>query len=423
MNVHQPPLSFLHCADLHLDSPLETVRAADEQIGCTLRDATFRALDNAVEVAVREQVDLMIVAGDVYDSADRSLRAQLRFRDALARAADAGIPCCVAHGNHDPLSGWEVSLTMPDGSHRFGGDDVQRVVIQRDGQAVAHVYGISYPEREVDENLAMRFQRADDAPFCIGVLHCNVGGDPNHDDYAPCSLEDLAGSGMDYWALGHVHARNVLRESGPAVVYPGNTQGRSVRELGPRGCYLVRVDESRRVDLTFVATDVVRWFEKTVDITDLASFDQLLEALGTLRDDVRSHAEGRAAVVRLHLAGRGCLHADLRREDTQSDLIAQLREGEPDRGDFVWIESLKVATRGAIDVGQRRRVEDFVGDFLRAAHSLRTHEDAASAIRSLLAARPEHKPIARDIEQLSEAELSAVLDAAEAMGLDYLLDD
>ena len=414
---------FLHCADLHLDSPFEGIQADDPEIAAVLRDATFKAFERVVDVGRERHVDFLIVSGDVYDGADRSLRAQLKFRDALHRAAEAGIECFVAHGNHDPLDGWEADLKMPERVHRFGGDDVEMIPIVRDGEEVVHVYGISYLVREVRQNLASRFRREEDTPFAIGVLHCNVGGDTNHDNYAPCLMDDLTAAGMDYWALGHIHTANVLKENRPCIVYPGNTQGRSVRETGARGCCLVEVDEAGQIRHEFIETDAVRWFEETVDIAELETLDDLLNELDDTRESVRSRADKRAAVLRLRVTGRGKLHAHLQRPDTDRDLLGRLRDGEPGRSDFVWVESIRLATLPEIDIEQRRSVEDFVGDFLRAAENLRNRADKASAIRELLTNRPEHATIAAELERLSESELLAILQDAEAMGLDHLLSD
>lgn len=415
------PFTFVHCSDLHLDSPFEGVHALEPSIAAVLRDATFTAFNNVVDLAIHEQADFLIIAGDVYDGADRSLRAQLRFRDGLCRAVENGIQCFVAHGNHDPLSGWEAGLIMPEGVYRFGGERVERVVAKRGGEDLAHICGISYPVREVRENLVPRFQREPDAPFAIGVLHCNVGGDPNHDNYAPCTVDELMVCGMDYWALGHIHARKVLREREPCIVYSGNTQGRTVKELGARGCYLVRVDATGHIALDFVATDVVRWFTEEVEITDLNTMDDLLDALYRVREGVRARVEGRAAVLRLRLVGRGDLHGKLKRVEPDRDLALPLREGEIERSDFVWAESVQVMTRPTIDIAQRRGVEDFVGDFLRAAERLRTQPNVGEAIRELLTNRPEHRIIAEQLEHLLETDLLFILNGAEAWGLDQLL--
>ncbi len=413
--------SFIHCADLHLDSPFEGFQAVAPEIARVLWDATFQAYNRVIELAVAHRVDFIIVAGDVYDGADRSLRAQLRFRDGLLRAREAGIRVLVAHGNHDPLSGWEAGLTLPDNVHRFGGGQVDCVSFQRGGEVLARIYGISYPVREVAENLTPRFPRPDPGPFAIGVLHCNVGADPAYDNYAPCTLADLTAAGMDYWALGHVHSRRVVREERPWVVYPGNTQGRSVREGGARGCYEVRVDAAGRAHLEFWPTDAVRWFQEEVAIGGLDTLDGLIEELARRKEEVRGQAEGRGAVWRLTLTGRGELHGELRRRNLEQDLAASLREHEGEREDFVWVESLSDSSRPALDVEERSRVPDFVGDFLRAAKGLRQAEDPGEAVRQILAARKEYRSAAVELERWSDDELLRLVEDAETLGLDLLL--
>lgn len=416
------PFSFVHCADLHLDSPFEGMHAAAPEIAAILREATFLALDQIIDLAQRELADFIIIAGDVHDGENRSLRAQLRFRDALRKAAAAGIQCFIAHGNHDPLSGWEAHLTMPDQARRFGGHSVECFAARRGQTILAHIYGISFPVKEVKSNLTSGFKRDPEAPFAIGVLHCNVGGDPDYDNYAPCTLEDLAGAGLDYWALGHIHAQKILRAQDPCIAYPGNPQGRNWREMGPRGCYLVQVDTAGLIAPTFVATDVVRWFKHDLDIGELSTWDDLVEALYRGREEVRVAADGRAAILRLSLTGRGDLHRELaKRIDVERDLTEPLREGEPDRPDFVWVESVENRTRPPLDLAQRRLVQDFVGDFLNAAQNHRDQENPGANLREVLKLRPEHRVIAGALEHLSDAELLSILDAAEILGVDLLL--
>ncbi len=415
------PFTFVHTADLHLDSPFEGIHAVEPRIAAALRQATFKAFDHVIELAVRERADFLIVSGDVYDGADRSLLAQLRFRDGLKRAVDRGVKCFVAHGNHDPLSGWEARLSLPDEVHRFAGQEVEEVVVRRDGRPLARLHGISYPVSQVRQNLASGYRRGDPIPFAIGVLHCNLGGNPAHDNYAPCTVEDLMAAGLDYWALGHFHARQIVREQSPAIIYPGNTQGRSVRELGPRGCYLVRVDETGGVYPEFVATDAVRWFHQEIDLSPLGALEELLDRLHQTREEARAEAEGRGAVLRLSLTGRGELHRELKRPDAESDLALKLREGEADRADFVWTETVENRSRPPLDLEQRRQVQDFVGDFLNAAQEIRSAEDPGSLLRQLLAARPEHRVIAQELAGLEDETLLAILSEAETLGLDLLL--
>ena len=165
-----------------------------------------------------------MVAGDVYDSADRSLRAQLKFIQGLKRLDEAGIRSFVCHGNHDPLDGWQARLEYPPTCTRFG-PEFQAVPVFEDDPKRAVVHGISYPKRDVYENLVSRLTDVDSNTFSIGLMHANVGNRPGHDPYAPCSLDDLVRPEIDYWALGHVHTREVISAKSPTIVYPRKFPG------------------------------------------------------------------------------------------------------------------------------------------------------------------------------------------------------
>src|SRR5690606_10264272 len=124
--------------------------------------------------------------------------------------ADHGIRTFIAAGNHDPVEeGWSAIDEWPELVTIFPVDATGSVTVVRDGVALATVHGTSYGRRAVTENLAARFVRTEAPGTQIGVLHANVGGQPDHDPYSPCSLDDLTAIGLDYWALGHVHARQV----------------------------------------------------------------------------------------------------------------------------------------------------------------------------------------------------------------------
>lgn len=412
------PFSFLHCADLHLDSPFRGLGETAPKIAAALERASFAALDRIVGLALEHAVDFVVIAGDVYDGADRSLRAQLRFRDALARLAEAGIESFIAHGNHDPLSSWHQDLELPVGAHRFAGAPLEHFVVRRRGAVVAQLHGFSYPRREVRESLVPYFPRRPGPPFAIGVLHANVGGQSGHDDYAPCSLGDLLATELDYWALGHVHRRQILYEGGPWVVYPGFTQGRSARELGPGGCYRVEVDATGQARPTFEPTDAVRWERAEVEAAPGDTLETLVDRLLAEREARRDG--DKPSILRLRITGRTDLDGRLRRPELQRELLEALRDGEEERPDFVWLEALEIATGLTLDLVARRRQEDFAGEVLRRIEDLREHPEAATEIRRRLDSHPEARLIQDHLDALSETELRALLDDVEAASADRL---
>ena len=379
-----PRLRFVHAADLHLDSPFRGIRSeAPDHVAGALTRATFEAYGNIIDLCIRERVDALLVAGDIYDGADRSLRAQLGFVDGLNRLDAAGIRSFICHGNHDPLDGWEAELALPPGCVRFGGE-VSGEAVFADEPERAAVHGISYPRREVREDLSPLFRRELEAGFNVGLLHANVGGHPEHDSYAPCTVADLADTGLDYWALGHVHTRQVLRPERPTVVYPGNPQGRHPRETGERGVYLVEVDDSGRVSLDFRPTDVVRWDALSVGIGGLDTHQELLDAVDHAIASEAEGAGGRPVVFRLSLAGRGPLHGWLRNAENVNDMREGLNAQYSNTSPWLWCERIVVNTSAGVDREQVAQREDFTGDLVRLSTQLRDDSEALNELRALL---------------------------------------
>jgi len=427
---------FVHTGDLHLDSPFVGLTSeAPPGVVQTLREATIRAWDNVVDLALAEQVDFFLVAGDAFEHANRTLRGQLAFRDGLARLADAHISSFVVTGNHDPLDGWEPSVAWPELAHRFPAHDVTARQVLRDGEEIARVYGVSYHRRDVTTNLARRYRREADAPFAVGLLHANVGGLEGAANYAPCSIGDLQASGMDYWALGHIHRHQVVSAQRPAAVYCGNPQGRDPGEADPRGCYLVTVDDAGRITPEFRPVDVVRWQLLDVPIGDLETEEELVDAVTTAVDEARAAAE-RSIVARVRLTGRGPLHTSLAKPGLREDV----RTGAQDRlglsDPFGWIESVRDRTRPAVDLETRRQADDFVGDLLRRLDATRR---VLAGDEPLDGGTVDGVPIAADVERVVDdlyanqrarrplqgarpepARLASILDEVEAILVDRL---
>ncbi len=430
------PFRFIHAGDLHLDSPVEGLSSeAPPEVLALLRGATTEAWRTIVRSAIAERVDFVVVAGDVFEVSSPSLLAQTRFRDGLAELAAAGIQSFVVHGNHDPLDGrsWAPSLHFPDAVHRFGAGAVEAVAVLRGGREIARVHGRSYPRAAVTENYAAGFRAEAGAPFSIGLLHTNVGDRPGHANYAPCSMDDLRASGMDYWALGHIHQPGKVLDDPPAY-YSGIPQGRDPGELGARGCWLVEVDAAGRATPRFLAADVVRWQPVELSIADLADDEGLRRACVTSVADALESADGRSLIVRLRLTGRGPLHATLARPGYLDDLRLMLNEGAGTTPPFAWVESIADATRPDVDATARREAPDFVGDFLRTVAAARRsgtttdpeeHERWLGELRSALAPVFDDSPRGR--RHLAEARpddaavLGDLLDEAETLGLDLLL--
>ncbi|MCU1489973.1 MAG: phosphoesterase, partial [Acidimicrobiaceae bacterium] len=329
-----PSFSFVHAADLHLDTPFKGIGEVAPDVARSLREASLDAFDAIVELVLERGAAFLLVAGDVYDGAERGLRAQLRFRDGLERLSDAGVASFVVHGNHDPVaSGWSAIERWPDLVTIFGTGSPEAVPVRRDGELLATVQGVSYAQRATTENLALRLRRPEGPGLHVGLLHCNVeGAATGYADYSPCTLDDLRRTRLDYLALGHVHQRRVLAggpgTGDPWVVYPGNSQARSPRasELEPKGAVIGHVVNGEVTEVEFVACDSVRFGLVEVDVSSAADLAVVEERLAEAARSRFEDADGRSLVLRGRLVGRGALHQELGRPGVLSDLLSSLRE-------------------------------------------------------------------------------------------------
>jgi DNA repair exonuclease SbcCD nuclease subunit len=360
------PFSFLHAADLHLDTPFANVGGFPDAVGEALREASLEAWANLVEEASRRRVAFVLLAGDLYDGAQRGIRAQRAFLQGVTRLAEEGIRTFVVAGNHDPVvEGWSAIRDLPELVTSFPAHQVESVEFEAGGEQVM-VHGISYATAATTENLALRFPAADRPGFHVGLLHANVGGaTTGHQDYSPCSVEDLRAPGYQYWALGHVHGRRVLSEE-PWIVYPGNLQGRSTKptEQGAKGAVVVSVHHGVASAPEPVALDRIRFQDLAVSIDRYRDVAALMDQLERLADPA-AH-QGRSLVVRATIEGSGHLHAELAPAARQAEVLEELRRRGTEGTPFVWWHSLTWRTRPVDSVVDlRRRGDDFAADLER----------------------------------------------------------
>jgi exonuclease SbcD len=402
-------IRFIHAADLHLDSPFRGLANTAPKLRDELQAATLGAFERIIDHTIQSKADFLVIAGDIYDSKDRSLRALVAFRRQMERLAERDISVYIVHGNHDPLNGWGSEFQLPPNVTTFSGKPATEPVIRR-GKEIARVTGVSYARERVTENLAMTMQPDSDSPYSVGLLHANVAGQTGHADYAPVTLDELTSSGFDYWALGHVHTRSVLASEPATVVYPGNPQGRNPREPGARGCLQVDVDRNGDAHMSFVETNLARWTHLDIPIQAHTRMDTLV---GAILDEGRAAAAsfGGPVVARCTLRGHGALHADLQRDGMAEELREQLESVLP-------VESLRIATGQALDFAALTRTETLVADFLKLADRALEDPELRKKLTDSL------EPLFRRREMLppDDAKLREWIERATAMGVDLLME-
>lgn len=353
-------MRFLHAADLHIDSPLRGLNRFEGAPVARLRSATRQALTRLVDLAIDEQVDFLLIAGDLYDRDWQDFHTGLFVREQMVRLGRSGVKVFIVQGNHDAQGVISRQLPWPDNVKVFSSRSAETVKL--DELRVA-IHGHSFPDREVPEDLVPGYPMAVPGYVNIGLLHTSLTGAEGHDTYAPTSLDTLRSKGYDYWALGHVHARQVVCDE-PRVVYPGNLQGRHARETGPKGCELVSV-AGCKLDATFVPLDVVRWHQVDVVLNPSHSLDALPRVVGeALQAAVASAGGERLHAVRVCLTGETPLHTHEARQP--GTLAAAVQAAAQDLSDAdVWVEKVQLALRSPVDRAQLAQRTDALGELVR----------------------------------------------------------
>ena len=333
---------FIHCADLHLDSPLLGLAARDDAPQEEIRGATRRALENLVNLAISERVSFVVIAGDVYDGDWDDYNTGLFFHRNMVKLGGHGIPVFLIRGNHDAASQISRRLTYPANVTEFSTDVPQTVRLEVDGVPVA-IHGQGFAQRAVTDNLALAYPDPIPGALNVGLLHTCAEGSEGHEPYAPCRISELVDKGYEYWALGHIHKRQILHEH-PYVVFPGNIQGRHIREEGDKGCTLVMVEDlSSPLRIEHKSLDVLRWFTCEVDLSSAATMEDFFASVKSAIEALADAHRRRRLALRIVLRGATPLHGQLL-EDAErfsSEIEGAAYEAA---GDGVWIEKVKFRT-------------------------------------------------------------------------------
>ncbi len=348
--------TFLHAADLHLDSPLrglESDAPADR-----IRGAVRQALVNLVRLAKDEQVSFVLLAGDLYDGDWKDWRTGHFLVSQLAELKRAGIPIVAISGNHDAESVLTQKLPFPGAMlpSRHPGTEIPIPGVA--------VHGQSFATRAVRDPLALSYPKPLDDHFNIGLLHTACGS-TEHDNYAPCTEAELRAKGYDYWALGHVHQRAELSRD-PWIVFPGNLQGRHIREEGSKGASLVRVENGRVASVTHHALDVLRWRRLVVDVTGAADLPAVLDRVAPPLDTAVMEAEGRLLIARLVLEGACPAHGELAANAQRTLATLRGAASEVASPDLLWIEDVRVRSSPAQDATGLRPQPGVIGTLVAA---------------------------------------------------------
>lgn len=416
---------FLHAADIHLDSPLKGLERYEGAPADQIRGATRRALENLVELAIEREVDFVLIAGDLYDGDWKDHNTGLFFVRQMSRLREADIPVVLISGNHDAANKMTRSLRLPENVELLSHRRPETAGAKKLHELGVAVHGRSFARAAEYDNLASDYPQRRGGMFNIGLLHTSLNGAEGHEPYAPCSVEQLKQKQYDYWALGHVHTRQVMCED-PPIVFCGNPQGRHIRETGPKGCYLVTVDGAGHADLEFTPLDVFRWEVCQVAAGTARRPGDVLELFSEELSKLFEQHAGMPLSVRVELTGRTEVHEELLAEP--ATWTQQVRATAIDvSGGRVWVEKVKLRTAPPRDLDDSAWKDGPKGELIRYVSQLQQNDDQLLELSEELAdlrrKLPEELLRGEDALPLDDPrQLRLVLDEVRSLLLTRLVD-
>lgn len=388
---------FIHCSDLHLGSRFKEISNSDPELGKMLTESTFASFEKMIDTALNENVDLMVISGDVFDEENETPATRYRFSKEIERLK---APCFISLGNHDFKRSWETSIPLPSNAHVFP-NEPETIVLDINNSKV-EIVGRSFSSRHTSENLAASLRGSTDA-FSIGVVHCSLDSSSDDDNYAPCKRSDLLGKGVDYWALGHIHKREIVYEH-PHIVYPGNIQGRNQKESGEKGAFIVTVRSGTVSECRFVSTQKIIWQNISVDITD--------KDYNTLVDEIVTRSK-RDSILSIEITGRGLLDPAIRLHVDEFTTFVSRTSG-------CIVSSVDVRTSPEMDLSSLEENSLFskIVDSSSEFYSLSKEE-----IIDVICSTKLSSDIRHVFENMSEEEIRSLVHDAQMLILDMLSED
>ncbi|EJT3512224.1 exonuclease SbcCD subunit D [Listeria monocytogenes] len=397
-------IQFLHMADLHLDSPFIGLSTLPQPLFSAIQESTFQSLERITTVAIKEAVDFVLIAGDIYDSEDQSVRAQARFSKEMKRLEVANIPVFMIHGNHDFIEKHKEKLTLPSNVHVFS--EQVEVMSHKTATGVSvNIYGFSYNERHIRSSRVDKYKIQGNADFHITLLHgSEVSSSEEHDVYAPFRVQEISKKGFDYWALGHIHKRQLLAES-PSIYYPGNIQGRNRKESGEKGASIITLSEASTT-IDFIGTSPIIWEEAVITLPENSEINAFYRETTKLLESYqgRSHSYFLHIIVKME---------NKQKIDTNDWLQMLQEEVEITDNTFVWVHKLTTEITNQSN-SQTWYESHLAGEEIK--HSFETLQDESAFYQAVEALYLE-SGVSRYLDDLSEIDRERLLhDALMELG-------
>ena len=350
----QPPFRFVHASDFHLERPLYGVAEAPSHLRELFVDAPYRAAQRVFDLVVSEQVEFLVLSGDILHCDGTGPRGPAFLLEQFGRLKDHGIPVYWAGGHVDPPGLWPDTLDLPDNVRVFARERPDELFHLRDGAPLARLVGASGGPR-------CRVRATDFLPGAGGLFSIAVA-------YGLIDERAWPEQGIDYWALGGIHRCGTSQSGTYLAHYPGTPQGRQPEETGAHGATLVQVDIDGRAKTKLLACDCVRWHREHLEVDATTSRTDLDRQFAERIAALQATAPGIDLLCSWTIDGSGPLVHQLRHGHLATELLASLRNQYGAGRPALW--SISLAAEPLSPPSEFFTQDTILGDLLREVRRL-----------------------------------------------------
>ncbi len=370
-------VKFIHTADNHLGAPFVGLGTKNKAIAEKAIQASYQAFETVVTTAINENVDFVVISGDLYDSSHQHIKELVFVNQQLKRLEEVEIAVYLSQGNHDFEQSFQLQL--PSNVYLYDKKVESIDHITKSGEVVT-ISGFSYPTRWVSQPMVEEFpKRNPKADYHIGMYHGYCEGvSTNTGHYAPFNIRDMQTKNYDYWALGHIHKRQILNQH-PPIVYPGNTQGFKRSELGTKGAYLVTLSHETLPKLEFFKTSTIEWMDVTISLEEQVTLDDVINTIkNKLKEALETTTE--LQLISLNIVDYDSVEKNIITSMKESDFIEMISQklSDIDKQHEIYKVCLLPLTEKKIwpqQIGLEQRFDESIDYFTVKEHYQRALDD------------------------------------------------
>ena len=340
---------FIHSSDLHLDRPPHGLADIADSLREHFIECPYAAAEQVFELAISEEVDALVLSGNVVDLGLAGPRAIVFLLEQFRRLEKKKITVYWAGGKTDPPGAWPPSAPLPENVHTFPVGRVESFTLTRSEQPIAKFIGTSVSHHETFA--VERLRRDSEGLPTVGLL-CG--------EFTQDSIES---SRVDYLALGGHSTKKTFTTGSQTAHYSGAPQGRSPHDPGPHGCALVTLDSAGMATIKRFATDIVRWHTETVPLDAATTMESLEAAMEAKVKALQAKSGERDLILTWRLKGEGGHLAALRRGGTET-LAGRLQNSFGHRSPIAWTQEIILETTSKLPAEWYEQ-QTILGDVLR----------------------------------------------------------